>query len=86
MEASKRRAPLRLDSLTGERDGTQQLLEAGEKSQRKEANANMENKLNAMSKKKVKEFEVCMGFGIVVDHVVRSFLQLFVSCAFYRKI
>jgi len=43
----------------------------------------MENKLNAMSKKKV---EVCMGFGIVVDHVVRSFLQLFVSCAFYRKI
>ena len=52
----------------------------------------MEKKLNAVEgekdkhEQKVKELEVCMGFGIVVDHVVRSFLQLFVPCTFYRKI
>ena len=56
--------PLRLDSLTGERDGTQQLLEAGEKSQRKEANANMENKLNAMSKKKSRNSRYAWDFGL----------------------
>ena len=52
---------------------------------------NMENKSNAMEaekdkyEQKVKELEVSMGFGIVVDHDVRSFLQVFVSFAFYRK-
>ena len=89
--------PLRLDSLTRERDGTQQLLEESHKEKKRMQDCqlqelrNMENKSNAMEaekdkyEQKVKELEVCMGFGIVVDHDVRSFLQLFVSFAFYRK-